>query len=117
MKPDRHDIEKEIRAIHEELGILSPAMKAAPSSQAESFDRITELYRRRKHLMAKLAESGEALPATVAKSDLKGGERRRAERRQNRDRRQSSEPVRAERRHRDDRRQGERREDPFGYRD
>jgi hypothetical protein len=87
---ERAEIEKEIAAIQEELGIV-PADDAdsAPSDLASSYDRISDLYHRRKHLMARLDTNAE--PSCTSQTvRFVGHERRRGDRRQLPDRRASN---------------------------
>lgn len=88
MTPEqRAEIEKEIAAIQEELGIApADAPDEPPSDLASSYDRISDLYHRRKHLMARLETNSEP-PCDSQTVRFRGHERRRGDRRQLPDRR------------------------------
>lgn len=96
MTPDeREEIEKEINAIQEELGIIpGEPLEEPPSTLAASFDRISDLYHRRKHLIARLATDHDDLCSEGAPR-YDGMDRRRGDRRRTPDRRR---PGRARRR-------------------
>ncbi len=94
---EREEIEKEIQAIQEELGIVRDGPpEEPPSVVAASYDRISELYHRRKHLIAKLAtDNGDLCAEGAPRYD--GMERRRSERRRIPDRRRSGRSPRGPR--------------------
>lgn len=88
---ERAEIEKEIAAIQQELGI-APADSGdePPSDLAASYDRVSDLYHRRKHLMARLETNSE--PGCAGQTvRYVGNERRRGDRRRLPDRRASTE--------------------------
>jgi hypothetical protein len=91
---EREEVEKEIRAIQEELGIV-PGEDAdePPSDLAASYDRISDLYHRRKHLIARLATNGGELCSEGA-ARYNGLERRHVERRGSADRRRMDRTAR-----------------------
>jgi hypothetical protein len=97
MTPDeREEIEKEIRAIQEELGIVpDEPPEEPPSSVAASYDRISDLYHRRRHLIAKL-ETNTDEPCSAGSGSYVGADRRRTERRRCSDRRLRSRNLRSD---------------------
>ncbi len=84
---ERAEIEKEIATIQEELGIVpSDTADEPPADLASSYDRVSDLYHRRKHLMARLETNSEPRCASETVR-FAGHDRRRGDRRQLPDRR------------------------------